>query len=144
MVVPSDDQYYSPCPSRPLKSDFTSLVRLCWSGTDLEAGFVIYAENTMDGPSAKQLAIPGCGPEARQLLIPIHGVYQSNLEVRIGTKASGMEAAACVQRGVRGVDEPMALYGSPGPSDPVLPLDSSRKTALARFGMSRSSDVYTL
>ena len=36
---------YSPRPSRPLKSDFTFLVRLRWSGTDLEAGFVIYAEN---------------------------------------------------------------------------------------------------
>ena len=44
-MIPSEGRERIPRPSRPLKSDFTFLVRLRWPGTDLEAGFVIYAEN---------------------------------------------------------------------------------------------------
>ena len=44
-MIPSEGRERNPRPSRPLKSNFTCLVRLHWPGTDLEAGFVIYAVN---------------------------------------------------------------------------------------------------
>ena len=62
MVIPSEGRERNPRPSRPLKSNFTFLVRLHWPGTDLEAGFVIYAVNGPREVFGMSLGVWMCTP----------------------------------------------------------------------------------